>query len=87
MPGDPVSGILASLRAAGQWIVPEMQAKEILRHSGFSVPEDRLAGSPEEAVRQASGIGYPVALKVHSRTITHKSDLGGVLVTRQTQRQ
>src|SRR5262249_51531466 len=38
----------------------------------------KLANSVEEAVRAAESIGYPVVLKLHSETVTHKSDKGGV---------
>ena len=37
-----------------------------------------VAGSEEEAVSHAGRIGYPVVLKLHSETITHKTDVGGV---------
>ena len=38
----------------------------------------RLAKSEEEAVRRAEEIGYPVVLKIHSETITHKTEVDGV---------
>ena len=47
-----------------------------LRH-----PDRRRPGSPRtrsEAVAAADAIGYPVVLKLHSETITHKTDVGGV---------
>ena len=40
--------------------------------------ETRIAKSKEEAVKAADAIGYPVVLKLHSETITHKTDVGGV---------
>ena len=33
-----------------------------------------------EAAREADALGYPIVLKLHSKTITHKSDVGGVLL-------
>ena len=38
----------------------------------------RIAGSEDEAVQCAAAIGYPVVLKLHSQTITHKTEVGGV---------
>ncbi|MFN8434565.1 MAG: acetate--CoA ligase family protein [Anaerolineales bacterium] len=38
-----------------------------------------IAKSKEEAVKAADAIGYPVVLKLHSETITHKTDVGGVI--------
>jgi acetyltransferase len=40
--------------------------------------ETRIAKSKEQAVKAADAIGYPVVLKIHSETITHKTDVGGV---------
>ncbi|MCL5735388.1 MAG: acetate--CoA ligase family protein [Actinobacteria bacterium] len=45
---------------------------------GFVLPRAGLAGSEEEAVSLALGIGFPVALKVESPEILHKTDIGGV---------
>ena len=40
--------------------------------------ESHAARTAEQAVKIAGKLGYPVALKVHSHTITHKTDVGGV---------
>ena len=58
--------------------VGEAQAKEILRAYHFNVPEGQLALSSDEAVEVAERIGYPVAMKIASPDIIHKSDMGGV---------
>lgn len=47
---------------------------------GVALPPTRLATSPDEAVRLAEEIGYPVVLKLISPDVTHKSDLGGVVL-------
>lgn len=48
--------------------------------SGYGVPVGRIgdAKSPEEAASVADRIGFPVALKIRSPQLTHKSDVGGV---------
>lgn len=56
----------------------EVKAKDVLRAYGFRTPEGYLAGTAEEAVEIAERVGYPVAMKVVSPDIVHKSDLGGV---------
>jgi acetyl-CoA synthetase (ADP-forming) len=56
----------------------ESEAKDLLRRAGIATTNDRDARSVEQAVRAAREIGYPVALKLVSRELTHKSDLGGV---------
>lgn len=69
--------ILAA-RAAGRTLLPEASAKELLAAYGIEVAEARVAASEAEAVQLARQIGFPVALKLHSSTITHKRAVGGV---------
>ncbi len=73
-----VERILSRQVREGTPQVNEVRAKEILRAYDFVVPEGRLAASAEEAVETANRIGYPVAMKIVSPDIVHKSDLGGV---------
>ena len=58
--------------------VGEAAAKDILRAYDFTVPEGDLADSAEVAIEIADKIGYPVAMKIASPDIIHKSDIGGV---------
>jgi len=58
--------------------IGEAKAKEILVAYNFKVPAGRLAMTAEEAVEVADEIGYPVAMKIASPDILHKSDIGGV---------
>jgi len=51
-----------------------------LVREGLPVVSSRHAGSEEEAVRTAGEIGYPVAVKMNSLDVTHKSDVGGVIL-------
>lgn len=53
---------------------------EILRAYGIPSPALELCATPDEAARAANRLGYPVALKVASPDIAHKSDVGGVLL-------
>ncbi|MCL6599831.1 MAG: acetate--CoA ligase family protein [Alicyclobacillus macrosporangiidus] len=62
--------------AAGPW--PEQRAREFLRDRGVPVIPGRLATQVEEAVSAARSLGYPVAMKIQSADIAHKSDVGGV---------
>jgi acyl-CoA synthetase (NDP forming) len=56
----------------------EARAKLLLRMLGVASPRETIAGSPEEAAAAAAAIGFPVAVKVVSPDILHKSDCGGV---------
>lgn len=56
----------------------ELEAAELLRAAGLPVLESRLARTADEAAAAARALGFPVALKVVSAEIAHKSDVGGV---------
>lgn len=62
----------------GQVQVGEAAAKLILAAYDFNVPEGRVATTAEEAVVIAERIGFPVVMKIGSRDVIHKSDVGGV---------
>ncbi len=59
------------------WLDAESSAR-LLNAYGIRVARTRLVTSTAEAARVASEIGFPVALKLASSTITHKSDVAGV---------
>ncbi|MCX7960785.1 MAG: bifunctional acetate--CoA ligase family protein/GNAT family N-acetyltransferase [Burkholderiales bacterium] len=64
--------------AAGRTVLTEHEAKRLLAAFGLPVPRTIVAQSAEQAVAAAREIGFPVALKIHSPDITHKSEVGGV---------
>ena len=59
------------------WLMPEA-AMKLLSAYGIPAPKVEAALSADEAALAAGRIGYPVALKLRSRTITHKTDVKGV---------
>ena len=58
----------------------EPDAARLLTAAGIPYVEHALAATPDAAVRAAARIGYPVALKIVSPDIVHKTDVGGVVV-------
>ncbi|NOZ72813.1 MAG: GNAT family N-acetyltransferase, partial [Chloroflexi bacterium] len=76
-------GVIEKARAAGRTILTEYESKQILSYYGIPTVETRIARTPKEAVDAAENIGYPVVVKLHSHTITHKSDVGGVRLNLQ----
>lgn len=58
--------------------IGEVESKDILAAYDFTVPEGYLASNASEAVDVANRVGYPVAMKISSPDIIHKSDFGGV---------
>jgi len=75
---DETAAIIARSRAIG-WVL-EPEAKRIFSLAGLPVPRSTWAGSAVDTVTAAGKIGYPVAVKVVSPQIVHKSDVGGVAV-------
>jgi acetyltransferase len=61
-------------------LLSEVDAKALLEAYGIPVAKTLPAADPDAAVARAQEIGYPVALKVLSEDITHKSDSGGVVL-------
>jgi acetyltransferase len=58
----------------------EAQSKELLNDYGIPVARSHIACSADDAVNLADQIGYPVVLKVVSPDISHKTDVGGVVL-------
>ena len=58
----------------------EPEALTLLQECGIPVPRWALTASEEEALEAARTIGFPVVLKIVSKDILHKSDVGGVKV-------
>jgi acetyltransferase len=69
--------IEAALREEDR-LLTEAESKALLDAYGIPVNRTEVATSPDEAVRLAEEMGYPVAIKLHSKDITHKSDAHGV---------
>lgn len=75
-----VRGIIDASVGKGQEMLGEHEAKSILKAYGIPVAETRTTKTPEESAKVASEIGYPVVLKIMSDDISHKSDVGGVVL-------
>jgi acetyltransferase len=70
--------LLAEPRPAGVTLLDEYSSKQLLSAYGIPTVRTVVARSIPEALDAAHTIGFPVVLKLHSRTITHKTDVGGV---------
>jgi len=71
-----VKEILQAAQGRGQKALSEYDSKRILAAYGIPVTREALVRGPGEAVDAASGIGYPVVLKVCSHEVTHKTEKG-----------
>ncbi len=61
-------------------ILTEHEAKKLLAKYGIPVTKENIAGSADEALAIAMHIGTPVVMKISSPDISHKSDVGGVVL-------
>lgn len=75
-----VRAVLAESQRAGLTVLSAPDAREILAAYGFRFPDVRTARSEEEALRAAEEVGFPLVLKVSSPDISHKTEVGGVLL-------
>src|SRR5690606_12710420 len=72
--------LMQAARRAGRTLLTEPESKAVLAAYGIPVVPTVVAQSGDEAAKAADGMGYPVVLKLLSETITHKTDVGGVLL-------
>lgn len=75
---EAASAIIQNARRTGRLLLTEVESKGLLAAYGIPTVPTFIAGTPDEAVAKAGELGYPVVLKLHSETITHKTDVGGV---------
>jgi acetyltransferase len=72
--------ILESVLAEKRSVLTEMESKALLAAFHIPVTRTMLARNPTEAIMIATQIGFPVAMKISSPDIAHKSDVGGVML-------
>jgi acetate---CoA ligase (ADP-forming) len=79
-PKSQSAKIIASALKRGRVSLLEPEAYKVCSEYGISVPPFRVVESVESAIAAANRIKYPVALKVVSEEILHKTDAGGVML-------
>jgi acetate---CoA ligase (ADP-forming) len=82
--GDPrrlreIAAVAAASASAGEplWL-SEHESKELLRSNGVRVPDGRLLTSEDDAIGAITELGAPLALKLSSASVQHKTELGAV---------
>jgi len=80
--------LVAEVLSTGRTLLDEAEGKALLKAYGIPIVATLAAAATEAAVLSAAGrIGYPVALKIRSPDISHKSDAGGVALGLENQAQ
>ncbi len=83
-PGSKPQTEIFLQKLGNRTLLTETESKELLSIWGIPVCPTSIAHSAEEAVILAEKFGFPVVLKLHSHTITHKTDVGGVKLNLRT---
>jgi acetyltransferase len=81
---DAARAVIDRALAAGREVLSEPESKEVLSAYGIASVETKIAGDREAAVEMAGELGLPVALKILSPQVAHKTDVGGVALDLET---
>lgn len=82
-----VQEIIGRAKSEGRGLLTEVEAKGLLKQADISVVDTRLAVSQDEAISISQELGLPVALKIASSDVVHKTDAGGVKLNLETVEQ
>jgi acetyltransferase len=77
---DYARSIIQSVLADHRSMLTTIESKNILKAFLIPVSEPINVSTADEAVREASAMGFPVAMKINSPNISHKQDVGGVML-------
>jgi acetyltransferase len=77
---DLVDNLIAMARAAGRDWLDAGDVRSVLTAYGVPLVQSRSVATPAEAAAAADELGGPVVLKIRSSVITHKTDVGGVVL-------
>jgi len=75
---EQTAGIIGGALKAGRCLLTEFEAKQVISAYGIPAVETRVALTEKAAMAEAEKLGFPVAVKLHSESLTHKTDVGGV---------
>jgi acetyltransferase len=78
---DEARRIVERALVTGRGTLNEKESKDLLAAFGIETATSHIASSADAAAARADKIGYPVALKVFAEGISHKSDVGGVVLS------
>lgn len=84
MANNQVRQIIDNAKKEDRTLLTEVEAKQVFKAAGLNVTDTRLAANQEEAVVISKELGLPVALKIVSPDIIHKTDASGVKLNLET---
>jgi acetyltransferase len=80
---EKAKAIINHVRETGRDLLTEAESKQLLAAYGIPTTPTLIATTAKEAGKMAAGLGFPVVVKLHSETVTHKTDVGGVKLNLQ----
>jgi acetate---CoA ligase (ADP-forming) len=75
-----INKIIDGALKEGRTFLLANEGAAVMRSADIRIPSSKIARNINEAVKFAEEIGYPVVMKIVSKDILHKSDVGGVLL-------
>ncbi|MAE63722.1 MAG: GNAT family N-acetyltransferase [Phycisphaeraceae bacterium] len=82
-----VTAVIRDVLSEDRELLTEPESKKVLAAYAIATVETRVASTPDDCEKVAMEIGLPVAIKIVSPDITHKSDVGGVVLDLETPQQ
>jgi acetyltransferase len=82
-----VETLIRAAQKSNRTLLTETESKEILEAYGIPTVKTLIATSADEAVHTAAKVGSTVVLKLHSETVTHKTDVGGVKLNLRSEQE
>lgn len=82
-----VESIISKVLSEKRDMLTTLESMDVLKHYGINTCKYAEAKDAEDAAAKADQIGYPVVMKILSKTVSHKSDVGGVVVNIQNGEQ
>ncbi len=80
---EAAEAIIRKARSSNRLLLTETESKSLLAAYGIPTVPTYVAESADQAEAKAEELGFPVVLKLHSETVTHKTDVGGVQLNLQ----
>ncbi len=84
---QPMEPALPEKKHGSSHALSEYESLNYLSSHGVPIPPQAVAATEEEAARIGGELGYPLSVKIHSRDIQHKSDVGGVKLNIKNQEE
>lgn len=77
--------LVEGIRNSGRFQLTELEAKQLLNYYDIATPPGEVLSSAKAAAKYAAEIGFPVAMKIASPDIAHKTDVGGIKLNIQSE--